>query len=105
MAALSGPSMLARLAIAVAPDVKATDLSELISALASRVHALTDIGLIERAGGLPSDPLAKPAGGGAALCTKWIYDATIPIGGGEDSESFARATPRNLASVRLDDFL
>lgn len=106
LAALSGPSMLARLAIAVDPDVSANDPAELIWAMASRVHAQSDIATIERAAGLPSDPLARPVGHGAAQCTKWIFDATVPLGLGDDahSESFARATPKNLATVRLEDF-
>jgi 2,5-furandicarboxylate decarboxylase 1 len=103
LAALSGPSTLARLAIAVDPDVCATDPAELTWALASRVHPQSDIGVIEGAGGPASDAMAQPVGGGAARSAKWIYDATIPLGGtgGEGAEAFARATPKNLAAVRL----
>ena len=98
LAALSGPGTLARLAVAIDPDVSATDPRELIWAMASRVHAQTDIAIIQGAGGPPSDPMAQPVGQGAAKSTKWIYDATIPLGmaGGEGAEAFARATPRNL---------
>lgn len=98
LAALSGPSTLARMAVAIDPDVSSTDPAELIWAMASRVHAQTDIGIIEGASGLPSDPLARPVGHGAALSNKWIYDATIPLGisGGEGPEAFARATPKGL---------
>jgi hypothetical protein len=107
LAALSGPSVLSRLAIAIDPDVSATDPAELLWAMASRVHAKIDIAIIERAGGLPSDPLARPVGHGAALCNKWIYDATIPLGRAaeENADEFARATPKNLANVRLEDFI
>ena len=105
LAAISGPSTLTRLAIAIDPDVRATDPAELIWAMASRVHAQSDIAMIERAGGLPSDPLAQPVGQGAAQSTRWIYDATCPLGGsGENADEFARATPKNLATVRLEDF-
>lgn len=99
LAALSGPATLARMAVAIDPDVSSTDPAELIWAMASRVHAQTDIGIIEGASGLPSDPLARPVGRGAALANKWIYDATIPLGtsGGEGPEAFARATPKGLA--------
>ncbi len=98
LAALSGPSTLARLALAIDPDVSATDPAELIWAIASRVHAQTDIAVIEGASGPPSDPLARPVGRGAAWSNKWIYDATIPLGlaGGEGAEAFARATPKGL---------
>lgn len=103
LAALSGPSTLARLAIAIDPDVSSTDPAELIWALASRVHPQSDIGVIPGAGGPASDAMAQPVGSGAARSTKWIYDATIPLGGagGEGAEAFARATPKNLATVRL----
>ena len=103
LAALSGPSTLARLAIAIDPDVSATDPAELIWAMASRVHAQSDIAVIEGASGPASDSLARPVGHGASQSAKWIYDATIPLGNaeGEDTESFARATPRNLATVKL----
>ena len=100
LAALSGPSTLARLAVAIDPDVSATDPAELIWAMASRVHAQTDIAIILGAGGPPSDPLARAVGRGAAQSTKWIYDATIPLGmtGDEGPDAFARATPKNLKS-------
>ena len=100
LAALSGPSTLARLAIGIDPDVSATDPAELIWAMASRVHAQSDIAIIEGAGGPPSDSLARAVGRGAAQSTKWIYDATIPLGmaGGEGPEAFGRATPKNLKS-------
>ncbi len=102
LAALSGPSTLARLAIAIDPDVSATDPAELIWAMASRVHAQSDIAMIAGASGPVSDAMPHPVGHGAAQSTKWIYDATIPLGaaGGEGPEAFARATPRNLAKLR-----
>ena len=97
LAALSGPSTLARLAIAIDPDVDATDPAELIWAMASRVHAQSDLGVIAGAGGPCSDALGKAVGRGAAQSAKWIYDATIPLGtAGEGADAFARATPRNL---------
>jgi hypothetical protein len=96
LAALSGPSSLARLAIAIDPDVSATDPADIIWAMASRVHAKTDIALIEGAAGPCSDALARPVGRGASQSTKWIYDATIPLGSSEGPQAFARATPRNL---------
>lgn len=97
LAALSGPGTLARLAIAIDPDVSATDPAELIWAMASRVHAQSDIAMIEGAGGPCSDSLARGVGRGAAQSTKWIYDATIPLGlAGESADAFARATPKGL---------
>ncbi len=107
LAALSGPASLSRLAIAIDPDVSATDPAELIWAMASRIHMQTDIAFVENAGGLPSDPLARPVGHGAAQSTRWIYDATIPLGvpGSAGADEFARATPKNLDKVRLEDFL
>ena len=97
LAALSGPGTLARLAIAIDPDVSATDPAELIWAMASRIHAQSDIATIEGAGGPCSDSLARGVGRGAAQSTKWIYDATIPLGlAGESADAFARATPKGL---------
>ena len=97
LAALSGPSTLARLAIAIDPDVSATDPAEILWAMASRVHAKSDIAVIQDAGGPPSDALTRPVGSGAALSNKWIYDATIPLGvAGESPDAFARATPKGL---------
>jgi 3-polyprenyl-4-hydroxybenzoate decarboxylase len=103
LAALSGPGNLARLAIAIDPDVSATDPAELIWAMASRVHPHSDIAVIAGAGGPASDALAHPVGRGAARSAKWIYDATIPLGGagGEGADAFARATPKNLARLKL----
>ena len=96
LAALSGPSTLARLAIAIDPDVSASDPAELIWAMASRVHAQSDIAVIEGASGPCSDSLAHCVGRGSAHSTKWIYDATIPLGSSEGPEAFARATPKGL---------
>ncbi len=97
LAALSGPSTLARLAIAIDPDVSATDPAEILWAMASRVHAQSDIAVIQNAGGPPSDALTRPVGSGAALSNKWFYDATIPLGvAGESADAFARATPKGL---------
>ena len=102
LAALSGSSTLARLAIAIDPDVSATDPAELVWAMASRVHPQYDIAVIEGAGSPASDALAQPVGRGAARSAKWIYDATSPLGGSgeEAADAFARATPRNLAQLR-----
>jgi len=107
VAALSGPSTLARWALAIDPDVSPTDAPELIWVLASRTHAVIDVATIDAASCFPSDLCAQSVAPGAAIAPKWICDATIPLGtvGGEGAESFARATPKNNAKVRLADFV
>jgi UbiD family decarboxylase len=107
VAALSGPCTLSRWALAIDPDVSATDAAELIWVMASRTHAIHDVTAIDAASCLPSDPCAQPVAPGAAIAPKWICDATIPLGmtGGEGAESFSRATPKNNATVKLADFL
>lgn len=107
MAALSGSSTLARSAIAIDPDVSATDPAELIWAFASRTHAPHDLSVIPAASCMPSDANVCSVAPGAAQSAKWLCDCTVPLGNeqGEGAESFARATPKNNIKVKLADFL
>jgi 2,5-furandicarboxylate decarboxylase 1 len=107
MAALSGPSMLARCAIAVDPDVNADDPADLIWALGSRTHAPDDLTVLAEAASLPVGPHARPTAPGLALTARWLCDCTVPLArvGGEGVEAFARATPRNNDSVDLSRYV
>ena len=106
MAALSGPSLLARCAIAVDPDVNLHDPADLIWALASRTHAPDDLTVLGEAAILPTGPHAIAVGSGSAVASKWLCDCTVPLAraSSEGVEAFARATPRNNATVELSRF-
>jgi UbiD family decarboxylase len=106
MAALSGPSLLARCAIAVDPDVNPHDPAELIWALASRTHAPDDLTVLGESAIVPSGPHAVSVGPGSAVACKWLCDCTVPLArvSSEGVEAFARATPRNNATVELSRF-
>ena len=106
MAALSGPSLLARCAMAIDPDVNPQDPAELIWALASRTHAPDDLTVLGEHAIVPSGPHALAAGSGSAVACKWLCDCTVPLGrvNSEGVEAFARATPRNNATTDLSRF-
>ena len=98
MAALSSPDIGPRLVIAVDDDIDATDLREVSWSFASRLHAEHDVALID---GLPA-----PAQGGPAPALKWFVDCTMPpLTQKVQRADFARATPKNLGTVNLKDFL
>jgi 2,5-furandicarboxylate decarboxylase 1 len=98
MAALSSPDIGPKLVIAVDDDIDATDLREVSWSFASRLHAEHDIALIE---GLP-----EPSGNGVVAAFKWFVDSTMPpLTQKVKRADFTRATPKNLAKVKLQDFL
>ncbi|MGH7091195.1 MAG: UbiD family decarboxylase domain-containing protein, partial [Stellaceae bacterium] len=107
MGALSGPVNTLKLAVAVDEDVDAGDLRDVFWSIASRTHAATDVGLIRGLRAHPLDFAAVPAGtDGARIGTRWFIDATMPpLTQGKRREDFARAIPKNLASVELRRFL
>src|SRR5262249_18577730 len=99
MAALSSPDIGPKLVIAVDDDIDAADLREVSWSFASRLDAEHDVALID---GLPE----PTAAGGVGPGLKWFVDSTMPpLTQKAKRADFARATPKNLASVRLQDFL
>jgi 2,5-furandicarboxylate decarboxylase 1 len=98
MAALSSADIGPKLVIAVDDDIDATDLREVSWSFASRLHAEFDVAVIE---GLP-----EPAAAGVAPGLKWFVDSTMPpLTQKVNRADFTRATPKNLPSVSLADFL
>ncbi len=108
MAALSGPTMHPKLAVAVDDDIDAADLRQVMWSMTTRVHAERDVILIPNTRVHALDP-ASPSVPGAAfqkLGTKWMIDATKPaITQGEERARFTRAMPRNLDEVDIAKFL
>ncbi len=109
MAALSGPTMHPKLAVAVDDDIDAADLRQVMWSMTTRVHAERDVTLIPNTRVHGLDPASPPAPGGAAfqkLGTKWMIDATKPaVTQAEQRERFTRAMPKNFDSVNIEDFL
>ncbi|MBI3516041.1 MAG: hypothetical protein HY060_18565, partial [Proteobacteria bacterium] len=97
------------LAIGVDEDVDAGDLRDVFRSAASRTHAAQGVGLIDGVRAHPND-LASPLDGdgtsGERVGTRWFIDSTMPpLTQPARRETFARATPRNLDTVALNDFL
>jgi len=109
MAALSGPYLHPKLAIAVDEDIDAADLRQISWSMVTRVHASEDDTMIPntRVFGLDSiSPNVPGFGQYTRLGTKWLIDATLPVNlSEEERQEFMAAYPKNYASVRLEDFL
>lgn len=109
MAALSGPYLHPKLAIAVDDDIDADDLRQVMWSMTTRVHAERDITLIPNTRTFALDKVSPVAEGGhpfERLGTKWLIDATKPaITHPADRAQFTRALPKNFDSVKLEDFL
>jgi 2,5-furandicarboxylate decarboxylase 1 len=109
MAALSGPYLHPKLAIAVDEDIDAADLRQISWSMVTRVHASEDVTMIPntRVFGLDSiSPNVPGFGQYTRLGTKWLIDATLPVNlSEEERQEFMAAYPKNYASVRLEDFL
>jgi UbiD family decarboxylase len=107
MGALSGPVNTIKLAIGVDEDVDASDLRDVFWSIASRTHAEIDVALIDGMRAHPHDHAALRAGAdGAGVIARWFVDSTMPpLTQPERRETFARAIPKNLASVELARFL
>jgi UbiD family decarboxylase len=107
MGALSGPVNTIKVAIGVDEDVDASDLRDVFWSVASRTHAEIDVSQIDGMRAHPHDPAALRAGAdGAGVIARWFIDSTMPpLTQPERRETFARAIPKNLASVELARFL
>ena len=100
MAALSGPYLHPKLAIAVDEDIDADDLRQVMWSLTTRVHAERDVVMIPSIRTFALDKASDVAESGNVLHrvgTKWMIDATIPFGESADGRDlFEMAMPKNL---------
>lgn len=109
MAALSGPYLHPKFAVAVDDDIDADDLRQVMWSMTTRVHAERDLVLIPNTRVFPLDNISPVAEGQDSfhrLGTKWLVDATKPaLTQTEERARFDRAMPRNFDHVDIDDFL
>jgi UbiD family decarboxylase len=109
MAALSGPYLHPKLAIAVDEDIDANDLRQIMWSMTTRVHAERDITMIPNTRIFALDkssPLVEGGGPFERIGTKWMIDATMPaLSHPDERDRFARAMPKNFDQVNLEDFL
>lgn len=109
MAALSGPYLHPKLAIAVDDDIDAADLRQVMWSMTTRVHAERDVVMIPNTRVFALDNISPVAAGGnpfQRVGTKWLIDATKPaLTEAEERARFERAMPKNFDSVNLEDFL
>jgi len=105
MAALSGPQMHPKIAIAVDEDIDAGDLRQVFWAMTTRVDAGKDVIRLPNMRVWSLDNISDIVPGQSAmyrLGTKMIIDATMPVGA---RARFAKAMPRNFDAVDLAKFL
>ena len=109
MAALSGPYLHPKIAIAVDDDIDASDLRQVMWSMTTRVHAERDVVLIPNTRVFPLDNVSPIVPGQSSLHrigTKWLIDATKPaLTQVEQRARFERAMPKNFDTVDLDAFL
>ena len=109
MAALSGPQMHPKIAIAVDDDIDAADLRQVFWSLTTRVHAAVDVVKLPNVRVWSLDNVSDMVPGQSAmyrLGTKLMIDATKPPLSDPDGRlRFQRAMPLNHADVKLGDFL
>jgi 2,5-furandicarboxylate decarboxylase 1 len=109
MAALSGPYLHPKLAIAVDADIDASDLRQIAWSMTTRVHAERDVTMIPDTRVFALDnisPMAPGMGNFARIGTKWMIDATIPAHLSEEERyNFEPAFPNNFKNVNLKDYL
>jgi len=109
MAALSGPYLHPKLAIAVDDDIDASDLRQIMWSMTTRVHAEKDIVMINNTRTFALDKISPVAEGGnqfERVGTKWLIDATKPaISHPEIRANFDRAMPKNFDEVDIANFL
>ena len=109
LAALSGPYLHPKLAVAVDEDIDANDLRQVIWSMTTRVHAEKDVTLIHNTRTFALDkisPVAEDGNQFERMGTKWLIDATMPAPTHpEERSQFKRAMPKNFESVDIEDFL
>jgi 2,5-furandicarboxylate decarboxylase 1 len=109
MAALSGPYLHPKLAIAVDEDIDASDMRQVMWSMTTRVHASRDVVMIPHTRTFPLDnisPISEGQNSFHRVGTKWLIDATKPPVNQPDQRArFERAMPKNFDDVKLEDFL
>jgi len=109
MAALSGPYLHPKLAIAVDEDIDASDMRQVMWSMTTRVHASRDVVMIPHTRTFPLDnisPISEGQNSFHRVGTKWLIDATKPpINQPDQRARFERAMPKNFDDVNLEDFL
>jgi 2,5-furandicarboxylate decarboxylase 1 len=109
MAALSGPFLHPKIAVAVDEDIDAGDLRQVMWSIANRVRADRDVIMIPNTRVFALDSVSPIVPGQSSyhrIGTKWMIDATMPVAGQEeDRKEFEPAMPKNINSVNLKDFL
>jgi 2,5-furandicarboxylate decarboxylase 1 len=109
MAALSGPFLHPKIAIAVDEDIDAGDLRQVMWSIANRVRADRDVIMIPNTRVFALDSASPIVPGQSSfhrIGTKWMIDATMPAATQEEErKQFKPAMPKNLDSVNLNDFL
>ena len=109
MAALSGPFLHPKIAVAVDEDIDAGDLRQVVWSITNRVHAERDVIMIPNTRVFGLDKVSPVAPGQSShhrIGTKWMIDATIPAAiPEEDRRRFDCALPKSHDSVNLEDFL
>lgn len=109
LAALSGPYLHPKLAIAVDDDIDASDLRQVMWSMTTRVHAERDVVMIPHTRTFALDnisPIVEGQNSFHRIGTKWLIDATKPaVTQVEERARFERAMPKNFDKVDLDEFL
>jgi len=109
LAALSGPYLHPKLAVAVDDDIDAGDLRQVIWSMTTRVHAERDVHVIPNTRVFALDNISPMVPGidtFQRVGSKWLIDATIPNVGNEEARArFEKAMPLNYDTVKLSDFL
>jgi UbiD family decarboxylase len=109
MAALSGPSTIVKLAIAVDDDIDVSTMRQVMWAIATRVDAANDVHAVPGVRVFALDAVSRlvPSPSGAfRVGAKWFIDATVPMDQpGLERAKFDPALPPNLAGIDLDEFL
>ena len=106
MAALSGPYLHPKIAIAVDDDIDASDPRQILWSMTTRVHAERDVVVIPNTRVFSLDNISPFVPGQLdtfqRVGAKWMIDATMPI---NNRAKFEKAMPPNFDSVKLKDFL
>jgi 2,5-furandicarboxylate decarboxylase 1 len=109
MAALSGPFLHPKIAIAVDEDIDASDLRQVMWSITTRVRADRDVIMIPNTRVFALDnisPIVPGQNSFHRIGTKWLIDATIPVFTQvEKRKRFERCMPKNFDSIDLNEFL
>jgi UbiD family decarboxylase len=109
LAALSGPQMHPKLAIAVDDDIDASDMRQVFWSLTTRVDAQRDVIRVPNARTWSLDNVSDIVPGQSPMHrigTKTLIDATKPSVTDPTARArFEMAMPKNYDSIDLNDFL